>query len=99
MYELSPKNYTTTGKRKKSAKTEWEFHVKDDETIPVKDIAESIVRGRNVESIESPYFFTHIIMNADGKRYAIYEEVYAAGQYFMTSPTKLLAELTALRAI
>jgi len=93
MYEVNAKNYTKTGKIKKSAKTEYSILGEDSN----KKIAEAIKRYRIIESISSPYVFTHIIMKADGKQYAIYESVLVGGQYIMTSPTKLLEALQASR--
>lgn len=81
----------------KKAQQEWGMTIGDTDPLPVKStnefIAKAMRKAFTIESVESPYIFTHILMRANGKVYAIYEEVYAAGQFMTTSPTGLLAEL------
>ena len=100
MYEVNAKNFKKGGGLKKSAQTEWSMTLGDTEANAFENeetgIAKSIARGRTIESVESPYVFTHIRLIADGKQYVIYEDVLVAGHYLMTSPTKLLEALKAL---
>lgn len=98
----APSAYLKSGKLRKSAYPECSLSIGDTEDIEGKHLqsffADAVkMLKRDYDQFSSPYFFTHIDARnkATGERVRICEDVYRMGQEIMTSPTRLLALLTA----
>lgn len=103
VYEFNSANFKKGGGLKKNAKPELLTFVGKDDEVPT-DYTE--VAGRikervgGVESVRTPYVFTHIILHAGApndvggkKTFMVYQDVFVNGHQFITSPTKLLEAL------
>lgn len=103
VYEFNSKNFKKSGGLSKRAEpTVLTFLGKDDETAFAPGVYEDVVariktRVGGVESVRTPYMFTHIILHAGApnevggkKTYMVFQDVFVNGHEMMTSPTKLL---------
>jgi hypothetical protein len=95
VYEYNSTNFKKTGGLSKRAKYECSFTVggdgKEADQSFYKNTADGIRKNiPNITKIETPYIFTHIKLEADGKRYMVFQDfTLPNGDTLMTSPTKL----------